>query len=135
MKINEIINEGFTINPKESNVRKTFIDLFSQRVKQNQKAAKEAGVPFNAKKMVYAYCQKNRWTLDDEDKKILDPLCDMVSKETGFFRPNLKKLANLMYMIGTQSSGSDNTAPSSTPSSSTPVPTSSAPATPTPSVP
>lgn len=129
MKINEIITEGFTINPKESNIRKTFIDLFSQRVKENQKAAQKAGVPFNAKKMVYAYCQKNRWTLDDEDKKLLDPLCDLVTRETGFFRPNLKKLANLMYMIGTQSTGSDYMSPS------TSAPTGSAPTTPTPSVP
>jgi hypothetical protein len=107
MKINEVILEADQ-RYSEKMAREIFVSNFIDLVKQNQKASKKAGVPLNVKKMIDSYLMKYGWQTDPEQQLVIDNLADKVSQEQGIFggsaiyAPNLKKLANAMYMIGAQ---------------------------------
>lgn len=107
MKINEVILEE-NQRYSEKMAREVFVNNFIDLIKQNQKASKKAGVPLNVKKMIDSYLMKYGWQTDPEQQMVLDNLADKVSQEQGIFggsaiyAPNLKKLANAMYMIGAQ---------------------------------
>lgn len=88
--------------------KKNFVDRFTQQVKQNQKAASKSGLPLNMDKLIKSYLGQYGWSADAEQQTQLKQLADAVSKETGmmggsaFYSPELTKLANAMYMIGSQ---------------------------------
>lgn len=88
--------------------RDNFVNRFVQQVKQNQKSSAKSGMPFDVDKMVRSYLGQYGWVADPEQQEQLSKLAAAVSKEKGvmggaaMYSPNLKKLANAMYMIGSQ---------------------------------
>jgi len=88
--------------------RENFVNRFVQQVKQNQKSAGKSGMPLNVDKMVQSYLGQYGWVADPEQQAQLSKLANAVSKERGMmggsalYSPNLKKLANAMYTVGSQ---------------------------------
>lgn len=88
--------------------RDNFVNRFVQQVKQNQKSSAKSGMPLDVDKIVRSYLGQHGWVADTEQQAQLSKLASAVSNEKGvmggaaMYSPNLKKLANAMYVIGSQ---------------------------------
>lgn len=88
--------------------RENFVNRFIQQVKQNQKASGKSGMPLDVDKMVRSYLGQYGWVADEQQQAQLSKLANAVANERGImggsalYSPNLKKLANAMYTVGSQ---------------------------------